>query len=178
MSNYKYKFGNGLAFLEKKDLQMMEEMAHKGYVPVGANALGFYKFAPAQAEEVDYSMDISTIKEKSDGFKDYKDIFESSGWSHVFSLDNIHFFKAPKGTTPIYTDQPNEAEKYRHLGLISLKGTVGALLLAVVFYFLFSMVDIRPLRIIFSMLMGACLGYAVAMTFGTLLNMVRTAKRQ
>ena len=46
MSKYKYRFGNGLAFSEGKDLKMMEDMTQKGFTPIGASAFGFYNYAP------------------------------------------------------------------------------------------------------------------------------------
>ena len=177
MSKYKYRFGNGLAFSEEKDLKMMEDMAKKGFTPIGANSFGFYKFAPSSAEDVDYSMDIFQTRTDLEVFEEYREIFKSGGWEHVFSIDSMHFFKAKKGTTPIYTDRPNESIKYQRLKDISLKGALGALAIAV---FLFLLVWLLPMsRIISSVLVVLGAGFfggGLAMSVGTILNWIRTIK--
>ena len=179
MSRFIYRFGNGLAFSEGKDLKMMEDMAQKGFTPIGANVFGFYKFAPSEVEDVDYSMDIFQIKNDLDGFEEYKEIFKSGGWQHVFSIDNLHFFKAKKGTTPIYTDKSNESIKHHNMKTISSKGAVGTLAISV---FLFLLVWLMPMpRIIWSIiaiLSAGFFGVGLAMSIGTILNWVRAIKRR
>ena len=179
MSKYIYRFGNGLAFSENKDLKMMEDMAKKGYAPVGANAFGFYKFAPATPEDIDYSMDIFCAKPDSGEFEEYSEIFKSGGWEHVFSLDNIHFFKAEKGTTPIYTDRSNESLKYQNMKTISLKSTLGALAIAVLLFLPVWLAPVpRIIRDIVLLLAAGFFGVGLAMSAGTILNWVRTIKRR
>jgi|GEM_PF-5049401 len=58
---YKYRFGNGLAFFEGKDIKLLEEMASKGYMPIGANGFGFYKFIQSAPEELSFSMSPSLL---------------------------------------------------------------------------------------------------------------------
>ena len=36
---------------------------------------------------------------------EYLSIFESSDWKYICSYEGYHFFKASKGTKPIYTDK-------------------------------------------------------------------------
>ena len=179
MSKYKYRFGNGLAFLESKDLKMMEDMAQKGFTPIGVNVFGFYKFAPSTVEDVDYSMDIFQTRMNLDGFEEYKEIFKSGGWEHVFSANNVHFFKAKRGTTPIYTDKSNESIKYQKMKAISLKIALGALMISVCLSLPVWLVPMP--RVIWSVLAipsAAFFGVGLAMSAGTVLNWVRTVKRR
>ena len=177
MSKYKYRFGNGLAFSECKDLKMIEDMAQKGFAPIGANAFGFYKFAPSAVEAVDYSMDIFQNKTDLDGFEEYKEIFKSGGWEYVFSVESFHFFKAKKGTTPIYTDKPNESIKHRNMKAVSLKIALGALAISIFLFILIWLLTMpRIIWSVLAILSAGFFGVGLAMSIGAILNWVRTIK--
>ena len=162
MRKHKYKFGNGLAFSEEKDIRMLESMAAKGYAFQKVNCLGFYKFAAAEAEDWVYSIDYSAVKKKDPGFGQYVEFFEAGGWRYITSMDYIHYFKAPKGTTPIYTDGSSRAEKYEIMGKFCLRMSLIAGLIAAVFLGLFIAFS-TPW---FSGVMGGALGGAYVMFRG------------
>jgi len=178
MSKYKYRAGIGLTFSEKKDVQMMEKMARKGYRPVALNILGFYKFEKTQIEEVIYSADYSTIDSCSCEFDDYIEIFKSAGWQHVLCVGTCHWFKAPIGTIPIYTDKRNEAEKHRNIFRRFCKELLGIILLGALFMILRLVISAPFFTIAFSILLYACIGIAVALVVGAVLswNMVQKLK--
>lgn len=170
------RVGTGLAFSENKDVRMMEDMAKRGYRPVGLTILGLYKFEKAQPEEVSYSADYSTVISCSDEFEDYVAIFESAGWEHVLSVGTCHWFKAPVGTVPIYTDKHNEAEKYknlrRHMGLALVKVAICGLL-----FLLLSMVISNPFfKKTFIVLLAGCVGLAIPFLTGAIISWYKVQK--
>ncbi|MFD3450360.1 DUF2812 domain-containing protein [Microbacteriaceae bacterium 4G12] len=96
-----YKLSNGLAFAEQKDLRMLQQKAQKGRRVVSFKA-GLYTFEQAEPEDVMFNFDFQDVPDAE--FVEYINLFEESGWTHISSHAGIHLFKAPIGTTPIYTD--------------------------------------------------------------------------
>lgn len=176
MSKYKYRAGIGLAFSENKDVRMMENMARKGYRPVGLNILGFYKFEKALSEDVSYSADYSTIASCSSDFEDYKEIFKSAGWEHVLCIGTCHWFKAPKGTIPIYTDKRNESEKYINISKQFCKELIAFIISGLLFLILNKAIPISFLKTLFSALYGGCIGIAIALVIGAILSWNKARK--
>ncbi|MCL2322060.1 MAG: DUF2812 domain-containing protein [Oscillospiraceae bacterium] len=172
----KYKFGYGYAFLEKKDIELFEKMALKGYMLVGANVFGFYKFIPSKPEEVSFSVDFTNINRKDDEFEYYIEIFKSSGWNYIFSANKIHFFKAPKGTTPIYTDKSSESVKYMNMVRTLILYTVISLIVFITFRIFTKITTIRVFKIVFSAITGIGLGLAIAMVICIIINFVHALK--
>jgi Protein of unknown function (DUF2812). len=176
MRKYKYRAGVGLIFSEKKDVMMMEDMAHKGYRPIGVNIFGFYKFEKTQPETVSYTADFSTISSCSDEFEDYKEIFKSAGWEHVLCVGTCHWFKAAKGTVPIYTDKCNEVEKhkniFRHLCKALLRDTIISLILLL----LYQTVPIPLLQLAFYLLFSGSVGIVIVMVIATILSWNKVQK--
>ena len=176
MSRYKYKFGNGLAFDEDKDILMLEEMSAEGYTLVGINCSGYYKFEKAQPEDCIYSVDYTDLKPKGEEFNQYKEIFESSGWKYVCSYDTFHYFKAPKGTTSIYTDNATLILKHETMRRFSIHTVLGCILAAVVF---FAVAVISPYKILSLLLLTLgvmAAGIAIVMTGGVSLNSWRISQ--
>ena len=179
MKKYRYKFGNGLAHLENKDVQMMEDMAAEGYFLVKVGNLGFYKFEKAEGEICSYSIDFSDIKVNSQEFPQYKEIFEAGGWEYRCSCDSIHYFKAPKGTTPIYTDNASMAEKYETMRKWCVSFVVAGGIAAVVFGLLLSLTILHiplAIAILLGALAGGSAGLSITMLQGMLINKRRAAK--
>lgn len=167
-----YEAGVGLAFSENKDMEMCEQMSAEGYALVKVTNLGLYKFARTGPEALRYSVDFSDLKPKAEGFKEYIDIFESGGWQYVCSNDIFHWFRAPKGTTPIYTDSANLAQKHQRMRRICVWWTLSGALAAAVFFTLNGVFPDLPntARILFAALGGAGGGIGATMGFGILLN--------
>ena len=180
MSKYKYKLGNGLAFSEEKDTKMCESFASKGYKLVKVTSFGFYKFEPSQPEEVSFAVDYTNKVLKNEELKEYIQIFESSGWSYVCSLETVHYFKAQKGTVPIYTDDSTKLHKLKMLRKISLQ----CLLIGIAFIAVGSALSIAiPLYFdfyhpIFGATIGFGIGLASCMLYGLIIHTTRIAKIQ
>ena len=134
MSNYTYRIGTGLAVSKTKDVELFEHMAQKGYKPVKLNIFGFYKFKKCEPEEVSYAADCVDIKQGTSEFEDYKQIFKEGGWEFVYGQCGCNFFKASKGTTPLYTDGYSESIMYREMAkkLLPIVAVLVSLLLILI----------------------------------------------
>ena len=107
MKQTKYVWSGGTAFSESKDMEKLAKYAKKGWILNGFAPFG-YQLRKGEPQNIQYSLDYRT-----DADDDYFAYFETAGWSHVCSEGNdIHVFKAPEGTDPIYTDQVTIIEKY------------------------------------------------------------------
>ena len=175
---YLRKLGYGLAFAERKDMEMCEDMAAMGYVLCSVSSLGFYKFERAQPEELSYSVDYVQIKKNSEEFNRYIEIFESGGWTYVCGCDKMHWFRAPRGTTPIYTDNADLAQKYVKMRNLSVWCTVGGGLMAAAAFALTSLLGPFPswADLLIRIAGGASGGVALAMSVGALLNHLRVLR--
>ena len=129
---YIYLLGRGLALFEEKEVEMCEKMALEGYVLVSVSRLGFYKFEIMQPEDYDYAVDYTediNRRQNNIAFDEYVEIFKSGGWSYVCGSVTFHWFKAPKGTLPIYTDDVSMMRKYEAMYDASKDATLAAILL-------------------------------------------------
>ncbi len=106
--NHKYIMNDGLAFAENKMMKKLSDMANEGWLLEKVTLMRF-KLVKGEPQDLIYSMDCNRVK-KND--KEYFELFEKSGWTHVYTLDYLHFFSAPAGTVPIYTDRDTEVKKY------------------------------------------------------------------
>lgn len=108
MKDVKYIMNNGLAFSESKDLNKLSKYAQKGWLLDGFSAGGFrFRLKKGEPQDIEYSLDYQDNVDE-----EYFSLFEAAGWTHVLSFDNMHFFSAPTGTKPIYSDQETNIEKY------------------------------------------------------------------
>ena len=124
----------GLVFYEKRDMEMCEQMAAAGYSLVGSNRTFSFKFERSEPEDCCYSVDYTDIKPNSQEFSGYVEIMESGGWKYVFSAEDFHFFKAPKGTTPIYTEDAGLAQKYEKMRRSLLWAAATGVFVAIAFF--------------------------------------------
>ena len=170
MRNFKLKFGNGLALDAHKDVKLFEKMAKKGYALISVNSWGFYKFRASEPEECAYSIDFSDIEDKDEGFRHYAEIFAAGGWEYVMSHCSIHYFKAPKGTPPIYSDGESKAEKYENMKKTCIQGFISFGIAAIVLFVIGELVLTRSLSIIFSSVGGGLGGIAIVMLWGIVKN--------
>jgi len=172
MKKYRYKYGNGLAHCESKDIQMLEDMAAQGYTLEKVSKWGYYKFRADKTDRCTYAIDFSDIEAKDEGFQQYIEIFNGSDWEYVTSIDNVHYFKAPIGTKPIYTDSTSMAEKYVKMQKMCMWWVVVLGIFVVAYaasYFIFPQFFLLPL-------LGAGVGLCWAMYSGALLNKRRAAQ--
>jgi len=121
---YLYKTSRGFAFTfgEEKDMKMCEKLAVEGYSLIEVTKMGDYKFERCKPEECVYSVDYTEKELGAEKLQEYIAIFESGGWKHVCGWGIVHWFRAPKGTTPIYTDNTSLALKYKRMRRNTLLG--------------------------------------------------------
>lgn len=167
---YIYELGNGLAFAEARDMQECEEMAANGYLLQAVNAWGFYKFARSEPASYDYSVDYADIKAANKDFAPYCEIFAGGGWEYVCSNDKLHWFKAPKGTTPIYTDDASLAQKMAKMRRLSALTSLVFLAIAAVCVILNRIIANEILNILLSVIGGGSLGGGLVMLWAAILN--------
>src|SRR5699024_10976083 len=72
-----------------------------------------YRLEKGIPEDVIYTIDYRLLDE--DDAPEYFEMFSLTGWEHVCSDYNMHIFKAPKGTKPIYSDVDTTKDKYSRL---------------------------------------------------------------
>jgi len=123
MAKYRREFG--LALSEAQNIKRCEKFASKGYKLVSVNSFGFHKFERSQPEEVSFVVNYTNKPLKNEELAEYIQIFENSDWSYVCSHDGTcHYFKAEKGSTPIYTDDATKLHKFEVLHKDFVKYTI------------------------------------------------------
>lgn len=137
MKQTKYFLNGGLAFSEKKDLNKLAKYAKQGWLLDGFSAGGLlFKLKKAEPQEIEYSLDYQDNVDQ-----EYYSLFETSGWSHVLTFENMHFFCAPKGTKPIYSDKETIIDKYTRMRNLFRKYTIFSLLITLILLIPLMMVD-------------------------------------
>ncbi|HEY4623043.1 MAG TPA: DUF2812 domain-containing protein [Solibacillus sp.] len=112
MTKTKYIVSGGIAFSEKKDLKILKKYAAKGWIAKRYKAMS-YELEKGEPEIIDYSIDVRRLAPEDE--EEYFAMFEFAGWQHVCSSYDTHLFKAPVGTTPIYSDTTSKSEKLLRL---------------------------------------------------------------
>jgi hypothetical protein len=126
MMKKRYRFSNGLAFAEEKDLKMLHEKAMKGW-KVASFKGGIYSFEKSTPENVIFTFDYHELEEEDE--EEYFGLFEGAGWTHITTHAGFHLFKAAPGTTPIYSDSASMADRAKRSAKPVLFLAVIALLL-------------------------------------------------
>jgi len=178
MKKYKYRFGNGLGDFkgEHLDIKMLEEFAALGYHPIKVSNWGYYKFKFEKSEVCSYSIDVVEIKKDSTEFENYKAFFASAGWEYVLSYYDFHYFKAPKGTNPIYSDTKSATAKYENISKSLLRLVMLATIMTLLFVGLAFVVNLRWLTIIFSIVAAGSGGATIAIISMAISNRKRIAR--
>ncbi len=103
---------------EEADMERLSEEAKKGWITTGITGVS-YVLTEGKPEDLTFTID---YRDNPD--QDYFEIFMTSGWEHVASIDYIHLFKATTGTKPIHTSIETKLEKLSHemrrFGLLTL----------------------------------------------------------
>ena len=108
MNKTKYMMSGGLAFTEKGDMEMLSKKAKKGWHLKSFAFMG-YRLQKSTPEDVQYTVDYRSLE---DGEREeYLEFFAAAGWEYVCSSYDIHIFKAPTGTKPIYSDRESATDK-------------------------------------------------------------------
>ncbi len=122
--NKRFIIGKGLAFSEAWEMQYLSKLAAEGWFLESHAFCGFgYRLCKGEKQDLQYCMDYQKLSKEDQ--EDYLEMFAAAGWKHVMSVGNIiHYFSAPPGIKPIYSDHSTLMEKYRkgkvNLGVSSI----------------------------------------------------------
>ena len=132
IAKYKYISNMGLAFDEERTLRKLNLLAKEGWILDRLTLWRGYRLRKGTPQELVYSMDYKKLDEGSQ--EEYFELFEMSGWKHICSYQDIHFFAAPHGNIPIYTDRDSHQHKYRSQKIYCFRLTLmGVIFWAVLF---------------------------------------------
>lgn len=123
----------GLAFTEGNDMENLRKNSLKGWHLKKFSFLG-YQLEKGEPDDVIYAIDYHLLEEEEQ--LEYFHMFELTGWEHVCSEHDMHIFKAPHGTMPIYTDSDTTKEKYRRLRKPLQKWTISIFIMLLLFGFI------------------------------------------
>lgn len=117
-----------LAFSDQQDTQRLSDFASKGLLLKDYRIpLLSYRLIPQEKQEIDFLIDFH-----QGATQEYVDSYAQNGWDHVFSHEELHYFKAVKGTTPFYTDIEGKVVRYnkesKRFGFYTLISLLPALL--------------------------------------------------
>jgi hypothetical protein len=104
----RYIMNMGLAFDEDRAMKKLGQMASEGWI-LEKISLFRYRLVKSQPKELVYSMD---YKKLGKNIEEYFELFQKSGWEHMCSYGDFHFFSAPPETISIYTEKENYLSKY------------------------------------------------------------------
>jgi hypothetical protein len=124
----KFVIVTALAFSDHQDTKRLSEFASKGLVVKDYKVpLLSYRLFPQEKQEVDFLIDYQQT-----AAQEYFDSYVQNGWEHVFSYEELHFFKAAKGTMPFYSDTEGKFQRYKkeskRYGLYTLISLIPVLL--------------------------------------------------
>jgi hypothetical protein len=117
-----------LAFSDQQDLKRLSGFASRGLLMKDFRVpLLSYRLLPNEKQDIDYLIDFH-----QEASQNYFDSYSQNGWEPVFSYEDLHYFKAAKGTEPFYTDVEGKVQRYRKVsnrfGLYTLISLFPALL--------------------------------------------------
>lgn len=169
--NTKTVICSGLAFSEEKDMKKLSKLAKEGWILDSFKNLS-YKLKKSEPQDLIYCVDYNDNKEDLDA---YFDIFEDSEWEHVCSMECYHFFKAPSGTKPIYTDEETLSSKYKWMHNMLKKTIIYCIISALVALLIANITgNINENNIIYEciellayMIFGGIVGLTSALTVAT-----------
>ena len=101
------------AWEEEKEERWLREMANKGWL-LQSYFIGFYTFVKSEPGDYIYKLDYRVDIDE----KEYLNIFEDAGWTHVAQFLGWHYFrvKADQCDYPeIYSDNVSKIHKYKSL---------------------------------------------------------------
>lgn len=169
----KYVPSGGLLLSEEEDLKKLSKLAKEGWILESFEKLSF-KLRKSDPQNVEYCIDYNNEKDDLD---EYLSMFENSEWKHVCSYDGHHFFMAPKGSRPIYTDRETLSSKYEKqykLMKKSLTGLISLIIACLLVFGFLSMISnwsnaIRGIKIVLSTSIGAGIGLLIPFIICTII---------
>lgn len=89
-------------------------------------------------------------------------MFEASGWELRCSYYDMHFFTAPPGTTPIYTDKESHLHKYKTQRIQSFRWSIISLIISIIAYIVAKVslpyLDLESIKLGIYMIVGMIYG--------------------
>lgn len=119
----------GLAFLEESDMERLRKNSLRGWHLKKFSFLG-YRLEKGEPKDLIYTIDYHLVTETDK--EEYFHMFTLAGWEHVCSEYNMHIFKAPIGTKPIYSDTDTKKEKYIRLSKFWRNASLLSLILLII----------------------------------------------
>ncbi len=121
-----------LATSEKQATARLSDLASKGLALVDFKVpMISYRFARSESQALDYLIDFS-----NNDNDEYFGMYAQQGWTHVFTHDHLHYFKAEKGVAPFNTDVEGKAQLYIKESKRYGKASIICLLPVILFGFL------------------------------------------
>lgn len=162
--NIKYVMCGGLAFTEEKDMKKLSKLAKEGWILDSFKYLS-YRLVKSKPEDIMYCVDYNCDK---NDLSSYFEMFDESKWKYVCSYDGFHFFKAPVGTQPIYSDNDTLSLKYKNiykdLSKASIYIILATTITGVIAYLINNSFTIpESIKIILYMLFAAGIGFSVSL---------------
>lgn len=97
-----------LATSEEQATSKLSDLASKGLALVDFKVpMISYRFRHSEKQEADYLIDYS---EKANA--EYFEMYAEQGWTHVFTHEHLHYFRAEKDVKPFNTDVEGKAQRY------------------------------------------------------------------
>jgi hypothetical protein len=105
----KFVIVTALAFSDQQDTKRLSEFASKGLMLKDYRIpLLSYRLLPAEKQKVDFLIDF-----QQNASSEYIDSYAQNGWQLVFAHEDLHYFKADKGTPTFYSDIEGKTSLYR-----------------------------------------------------------------
>lgn len=124
----KFVIVTALSFSDQQDTKRLSEFASKGLMLKDYRIpLLSYRLFPSEKQEVDFLIDY-----QQNASLEYIDSYAQNGWQLVFAHEDLHYFKADKGTPAFYSDMEGKIALYRkeskRFGLYTLLSLIPVLL--------------------------------------------------
>lgn len=121
-----------LATSEEQATSRLSDLASKGLALVDFKVpMISYRFAKSESQTVDYLIDFS-----KNANAEYFEMYAEHGWMHIFSHEQLHYFKAEKGVARFNTDIEGKAQRYLMESKRYGKASIICLLPVILFGFL------------------------------------------
>lgn len=160
LKKYKFMSNMGLAFDEERALKKLSKLASEGWILDKLTLWRGYRLIKSEPREVVYSLDYKHLDEGDK--EEYIEMFEASGWELRCSYYDMHFFTAPPGTTPIYTDKESHLHKYKTQRIQSFRWSIISLIISIIAYIVAKVslpyLDLESIKLGIYMIVGMIYG--------------------
>lgn len=100
----KYRVCGGLAMTPEREMRLLREMSGKGWHVKAMKGI-WYQFEEGIPQDLEYALNLeSRVNAEMLSF------YKASGWEPVIVHEGYQIFRAPAGTTPIFSDTESEVD--------------------------------------------------------------------